>query len=83
MNLVLIETSGNQAFTATLNHRFNDAWSVRNITRWYDYELDRYNTLPGGTTDPAKRKRAATLFVSAGLPVEAQAYLPQIGRAHV
>ncbi len=48
-------TSGNQAFTATLNHRFNDAWSVRNITRWYDYELDRYNTLPGGTTDPATR----------------------------
>ncbi len=47
--------SSNQAFTATLSHRFNDAWSVRNITRWYDYELDRYNTLPGGTTDPATR----------------------------
>lgn len=32
----------------------------------------------GGPTDPAKRKRAATLFVSAGLPVEAQAYLPPL-----
>lgn len=48
-------SSANQAFTATLNHRFNEAWSVRNVTRWYDYELDRYNTLPGGTTDPATR----------------------------
>lgn len=64
-------TSGNQAFTATLNHRFNDAWSVRNITRWYDYELDRYNTLPGGTTDPATltvgRTRAFILRDESGL----------------
>lgn len=35
----------------------------------------------GGPTDPAKRKRAATLFVSAGLPVEAQAYLPPLEEA--
>lgn len=35
----------------------------------------------GGPTDPAKRKRAATLFVSAGLPVEAQAYLPPLDEA--
>ncbi|PIF26935.1 catecholate siderophore receptor [Acidovorax sp. 56] len=45
-------TSAMQSFTATLNHRFNDDWSVRNVTRAYDYSLDRYNTLPGGTTDP-------------------------------
>ena len=41
-----------QAFTATLDHRFNDALSVRNITRYSSYELGRYNTLPSGTTDP-------------------------------
>ena len=35
-----------------LNHRFSDDWSVRNVTRAYDYTLDRYNTLSGGTTDP-------------------------------
>lgn len=45
-------TSAMQSFTATLNHRFNDDWSVRNVTRVYDYTLDRYNTLPSGTTDP-------------------------------
>lgn len=45
-------TSQMQAFTATLNHRFGEDWSLRNITRLYDYTLDRYNTLPGGTTDP-------------------------------
>ena len=45
-------TSAMQSFTATLNHRFNDDWSVRNVTRLYDYTLDRYNTLPGGTTNP-------------------------------
>jgi catecholate siderophore receptor len=39
-------------YTATFNHRFSDAFSVRNITRLYDYELDRFNTLPNGTTDP-------------------------------
>ncbi len=30
-------TSAMQSFTATLNHRFNDDWSVRNVTRVYDY----------------------------------------------
>ncbi|MDP3230060.1 MAG: TonB-dependent siderophore receptor [Acidovorax sp.] len=45
-------TSTIQSFAATLNHRFNDDWSVRNVTRLYDYALDRYNTLPSGTTDP-------------------------------
>ena len=45
-------TSAMQSFTATLNHRFNDDWSVRNVTRVYDYALDRYNTLSSGTTDP-------------------------------
>jgi catecholate siderophore receptor len=38
---------------ATLNHRFNDALSVRNSTRYYTYHLDRHNTLPGGTVDTA------------------------------
>lgn len=33
--------------TATFTHRFDDAWSFRNITRYYDYDLDRNNTLPG------------------------------------
>lgn len=45
-------TSLVESFTATLNHRFTDAFSVRNTTRSSTYELDRYNTLPGGTTDP-------------------------------
>ncbi|MGH8830257.1 MAG: TonB-dependent receptor, partial [Polaromonas sp.] len=45
-------TSLVDAFTATLNHRFSDALSVRNITRYSTYKLDRYNTLPSGTTDP-------------------------------
>lgn len=42
------------AFTATLNHRFSDAFSVRNVTRYSTYELDRFNTLPSGTTDPVR-----------------------------
>ncbi|MDF3887041.1 TonB-dependent receptor, partial [Cupriavidus basilensis] len=33
--------------TATLNHRFNEQWSLRNATRYYHYTLDRNNTLPG------------------------------------
>lgn len=45
-------TSLVDSFTATLNHRFSEAFSVRNTTRYSSYELDRYNTLPGGTTDP-------------------------------
>lgn len=45
-------TSKVQSFTATLNHRFSDSLNLRNTTRWSDYQLDRNNTLPSGTTDP-------------------------------
>ncbi len=45
-------TSQVEAVTATLSHRFSEALSLRNITRYYTYELDRFNTLPSGTTDP-------------------------------
>lgn len=31
--------------TATLSHRINEAWSLRNVLRYYDFELDRDNTL--------------------------------------
>ncbi|MCT9118175.1 TonB-dependent siderophore receptor [Cupriavidus gilardii] len=40
--------------TATLTHRFNDNWSIRNATRYYHYSLDRNNTLPG-TVNAARR----------------------------
>lgn len=43
-----------QSFTATLNHRFSDALTLRNTTRYYSYRLDRFNTLPSGTTDPVR-----------------------------
>ncbi|MFM9924869.1 TonB-dependent siderophore receptor [Variovorax sp. H27-G14] len=43
-----------QSFTATLNHRFSEALSVRNTTRYSTYKLDRFNTLPSGTTDPVR-----------------------------
>lgn len=39
------------SLTAAFDHRFNDVFSVRNVTRYYDYELDRNNTLPGGTVN--------------------------------
>lgn len=39
--------------TVALDHRFNDALSLRNVTRYYTYDLDRNNTLPGGTVDTA------------------------------
>ena len=45
-------TSPVDSYTATLNHHFNDAFSVRNTTCHHTDELDRYNTLPAGTTDP-------------------------------
>ncbi len=35
-----------------LDHRFNEALSVRNSTRFYDYKLDRFNTLSNGVTNP-------------------------------
>lgn len=44
------------SFTAVFDHRFNDALSVRNATRYYTYELDRNNTLPGGTVNSATLK---------------------------
>lgn len=47
-------TSRVQTFTATLNHRFSDALSLRNTTRYSSYHLDRFNTLPSGTTDPVR-----------------------------
>jgi catecholate siderophore receptor len=47
-------TSRVQTFTATLNHRFSDAFSLRNTTRYASYHLDRFNTLPSGTTDPVR-----------------------------
>ncbi len=37
--------------SVVVNHRFNDALSVRNVTRFYQYDLDRNNTLPSGTLD--------------------------------
>lgn len=40
--------------TATLNHTFNDHLSLRNTLRWYDYTLDRNNTLPGSVNEQAK-----------------------------
>ena len=45
-------TTNVDAFTVTLDHRFSEAFSVRNVARYSNYELDRYNTLPSGTTDP-------------------------------
>ena len=46
-------TSDVSSLTVALDHRFNDALSLRNVTRTYTYELDRNNTLPGGTVDTA------------------------------
>ena len=45
-------TSLVSTYSAVLDHRFNDAFSVRNATRFYDYQLDRFNTLPNGNTNP-------------------------------
>lgn len=49
------DTTATEVFSLTgvLDHRFNDALSVRNATRYYDYDLDRNNTLPGGTVNTA------------------------------
>jgi catecholate siderophore receptor len=46
------------------DHRFDDAWSVRNAFRYYDYTLDRNNTLVGSVnekalTAPQPQQRAA------------------------
>lgn len=40
--------------TATLTHAFNDHLSLRNALRWYDYTLDRNNTLPGTVNETAR-----------------------------
>lgn len=45
-------TTNVDAVNATVSHRFSDTFSVRNVTRYSTYELDRFNTLPSGTTDP-------------------------------
>lgn len=36
-----------------LEHSFNDALKVRNATRFYDYQLDRFNTLSNGNINAA------------------------------
>ncbi len=40
--------------TATINHRFNDNWSIRNATRYYHYSLDRNNTLTSTVNEAAQ-----------------------------
>ena len=41
--------------TATINHRFNDDWSIRNATRYYHYSLDRNNTLTSAVNEVTQR----------------------------
>lgn len=38
----------------TLNHRFNQQLSLRNATRYYNYSLDRNNTLVGSVNEAAR-----------------------------
>ncbi|HWU99348.1 MAG TPA: TonB-dependent siderophore receptor [Oxalicibacterium sp.] len=38
------------AGSMTLDHRFNGEWSIRNAFRYYQYELDRFNVVPGAVT---------------------------------
>lgn len=47
------DTTATEVYSGTvvLDHRFNDVLSVRNATRYYNYDLNRNNTLPGGTVD--------------------------------
>ncbi|NHZ63212.1 TonB-dependent receptor [Massilia genomosp. 1] len=42
-----------KAFGFTLDHRINDAWTVRNALRHYHYTLDRNNTLAGSVDEKA------------------------------
>ena len=42
------------AFAATLEHRINPNWSLRNALRRYDYTLDRNNTLVGSVNETAR-----------------------------
>lgn len=37
--------------TAVLEHRFNESVSLRNGFRYYAYQLDRFNTLPGSVNE--------------------------------
>lgn len=39
--------------TATLSHEFDESTSIRNAFRYYDYRLDRQNTLPGSVNETA------------------------------
>lgn len=39
--------------TVTLSHQVNEDTSVRNAFRYYDYRLDRQNTLPGSVNETA------------------------------
>ena len=40
------------AISGVIEHRFSDGFILRNTTRYYDYSLDRNNTLPNGGVDP-------------------------------
>lgn len=40
--------------TVTLNHEFDEDTSIRNAFRYYDYRLDRQNTLPGSVNEAAR-----------------------------
>lgn len=41
--------------TVTINHRFNDDWSIRNATRYYHDSLDRNNTLTSSVNEVTQR----------------------------
>ncbi|SPA45575.1 TonB-dependent receptor [Cupriavidus taiwanensis] len=41
--------------TATINHRFNEDWSIRNATRYYHYSLDRNNTLTAAVNEATQQ----------------------------
>ncbi len=55
-------TSHVSSYSATLDHRFNEALSLRNTTRFSDYKLDRYNTNSSGLVNPV----ALTVQLSRG-----------------
>lgn len=40
--------------TAVLEHRFSDTLSLRNGFRYYEYQLDRYNTLVGSVNETTR-----------------------------
>ncbi|AVS94910.1 TonB-dependent siderophore receptor [Paracidovorax avenae] len=48
------------SFAATFEHRFSDTLRLRNALRYYHYELDRQNTLPGGAVNEAAGTVALT-----------------------